>query len=568
MSASPSIPLRDPAWRSRVTWLVLGAVLLWPMLVASEFEPWRLFDEQAIAAASGFLASFLPPAVGGEFLLIVAEAAWITVATATAGLALALVGAIPLTLIGTSRLSQSALGRPMRRLPFAVRQLVRWLLIFLRSVPELVWALLFVRVVGLGPTAGVLAIALTYCGMLGKVYSEVLESSDGAPTDAILRNGGSRLQAFLYGSLPQSAPELVSYTVFRWECAVRSSVIMGFVGGGGLGQQMDMSMKMLAGGEVFTMLAVFVLLVALADVVSRALRARLEGAAHDARSVADARERQGGRSESHAVPSVNAAPAAPASAGALGWLAALAALAVASFVSLELRWRDFLAADALSKMGEFAGGFFPPEIGAPFMARIAQATAETLAMSAIGTLIAVIAGLALALMASLPERGGALTALRRLTRFLLNLLRSIPELVWAALWVIAAGLGPFPGTLALAAHTTGVIGRLFADTLENLPPAPARALRDNGVSGPAVFLYATLPLALPQMVSYTLYRWENNIRAAAVLGVVGAGGLGQMLYFHLSLFQMQEAATVVLAMLAIVAAVDALSYTVRNRLSR
>jgi phosphonate transport system permease protein len=559
------MPLRDPAWRGRVTWLVLGAVLLWPMLVASEFEPWRLFDEQAIAAASGFLGSFLPPAVGGEFLLLVAEAAWITVATATAGLALALVGAIPLTLIGTSRLSQSALGRPMRRLPFAVRQLVRWLLIFLRSVPELVWALLFVRVVGLGPTAGVLAIALTYCGMLGKVYSEVLESSDGAPTDAILRNGGSRLQAFLYGSLPQSAPELVSYTVFRWECAVRSSVIMGFVGGGGLGQQMDMSMKMLAGGEVFTMLAVFVLLVALADVVSRALRRRLEGTAHDRRTVADAPERQGGQRESSAA---HSAPAAPASTGALGWLAAIAALAVASFVSLELRWRDFLAADALSKMGEFVGGFFPPEIGAPFMARIAQATVETLAMSAIGTLIAVVAGLALALMAGAPERGGALTALRRVTRFLLNLLRSIPELVWAALWVIAAGLGPFPGTLALAAHTTGVIGRLFADTLENLPPAPARALRDNGVSGPAVFLYATLPLALPQMVSYTLYRWENNIRAAAVLGVVGAGGLGQMLYFHLSLFQMQEAATVVLAMLAIVAAVDALSYAVRNRLSK
>ena len=95
MSVSPSIPLRDPAWRGRVTWLVLGAALLWPMLVASEFEPWRLFDEQAIAAASGFLASFLPPAVGGEFLLLVAEAAWITVATATAGLALALVGIDP-----------------------------------------------------------------------------------------------------------------------------------------------------------------------------------------------------------------------------------------------------------------------------------------------------------------------------------------------------------------------------------------------------------------------------------------------------------------------------------------
>ena len=89
------------------------------------------------------------------------------------------------------------------------------------------------------------------------------------------RQTTSRLGAFLYGTLPQTATELVSYTVFRWECAVRSSVIMGFVGAGGLGQQMDMSMKMLAGGEVATLLAVFMILVALADGMSRVLRALL-----------------------------------------------------------------------------------------------------------------------------------------------------------------------------------------------------------------------------------------------------------------------------------------------------
>lgn len=538
--SSARAEFRDPAWRGRLTLLVLAAVLTWPMLVASEFRPWRLFDPQALTAVSGFLASFVPPATAPDFLLLVAEAAWITVATATAGLALAMLAAIPLTLVGTARLSQSAIGRPMGRIPSAIRQLVRWLLIFLRSVPELVWALLFVRVVGLGPTAGVLAIALTYCGMLGKVYAEVLESADPAPTHAILKNGGSRLQAFLYGALPQSAPELVSYTVFRWECAVRSSVIMGFVGGGGLGQQMEMSMKMLAGGEVFTMLAVFVLLVALADVVSRALRGRLDGPAL----------------------------ALPGTAARLAWPAGFAGLAIASFVTLDLRWRDFLAPDALAKMREFVAGFFPPDVSPGFLARIGQGALETLAMSAIGTLIACVLGLALALAASLPAGRHAPGLLRAATRFLLNLLRSIPELVWAALWVIAAGLGPFPGTLALAAHTTGVIGRLFADTLENLPPAPARALRDNGAAPLAVFLYATLPQALPQMVSYALYRWENNIRAAAVLGVVGAGGLGQMLHFHLSLFQMEQAATVVIAMLAIVAAVDALSYALRGRLGR
>jgi phosphonate transport system permease protein len=185
---------------------------------------------------------------------------------------LALVLALPLTLASTRVLSVSALGGRMAAAPWAVRQGLRLLLIGLRSVPELVWALVFVRVVGLGPTAGVLAIALTYGGMLGKVYGEILESDETHATHALLRNGAGRLQAFFYGLLPQSAPELTSYTVYRWECAIRSSAVLGFVGAGGLGQQMDNSMKMFQGSEVATILIVFMLLVGLADYVSARLR--------------------------------------------------------------------------------------------------------------------------------------------------------------------------------------------------------------------------------------------------------------------------------------------------------
>ena len=128
----------------------------------------------------------------------------------------------------------------------------------LRSIPELVWALVFVRVVGLGPTSGVLAIALTYGGMLGKVYGEILESGDDHASNTLLRHGASRLQALFYAVLPANAAELTSYTVYRWECAIRSSVVLGFVGAGGLGQQMDNSMKMFNGAEVSTMLLVFI----------------------------------------------------------------------------------------------------------------------------------------------------------------------------------------------------------------------------------------------------------------------------------------------------------------------
>lgn len=266
----------DPAWHRRLATGAIALAVLWPMLVWSEFKPWVLFDTQSLGATARFLAAFFPPAHSVDFLRLVATATWETIAIATAGMALALLVAIPMTFLATERLSLSRLGTG--RISFTgqlIRQAVRWLLVLLRSVPELVWALLFVRIVGLGPTAGVLAIALTYCGMLGKVYAEILESADPHATDTLLRNGSGRISALLYGALPESASELVSYTVYRWECAIRGSVVMGFVGAGGLGQRMDESMKMLAGDEVATMLLVFILLVAAADGVSKFCRKRL-----------------------------------------------------------------------------------------------------------------------------------------------------------------------------------------------------------------------------------------------------------------------------------------------------
>lgn len=250
------------------------------------------------------------------------------------------------------------------------------------------------------------------------------------------------------------------------------------------------------------------------------------------------------------------------------WLAAgVLLLVVASFASLDMHWGAFLSVDALASMGRFLGEFAPPELGASFVRSVVVAAWETLAMSALGTLLAATAGVLLALPASrLHDQDRAPG--RAPARLLLNALRAVPELVWAALLLIAAGLGPFAGTLALAVHTTGVLGRLFAEAIENAAPGPAAALRTQGCGTARVFLYATLPQVLPQLMSYSLYRWENNIRAAAVLGVVGAGGLGQMLAFHMGLFQMQKTATVLIAMLVLVALVDVASFAWRRRLTR
>ena len=249
------------------------------------------------------------------------------------------------------------------------------------------------------------------------------------------------------------------------------------------------------------------------------------------------------------------------------WLTAgILLLVLASFATLDFRLAQWASWDAWLRMGRFVGELLHPVTTPTFLARVGQATLETLAMSALGTLIAAVLGLALALPAARTHAQDPARA-RTLARLLLNALRSVPELVWAALLLIAVGLGPIAGTLALGVHTAGVLGRLFAESLENAAPEPALALRVRGVDGARIFLYATLPQVLPQLLSYTLYRWENNIRAATVLGVVGAGGLGQMLAFHMGLFQMGETSTVLLAMLALVALVDGASYGLRKVLA-
>jgi len=252
-------------------------------------------------------------------------------------------------------------------------------------------------------------------------------------------------------------------------------------------------------------------------------------------------------------------PCLACAAAALGLLAVVGM----SFAYLSVGWGGLFSAESMQLMGRFIAEFFPPDVSASFLASTAEAALQTLAVSSIGTLLAALVAMPLAL----PASGRFGRASQAASRLLLNVLRSVPELVWATLMVLAVGLGPMAGTLALAVHTAGVLGRLFGETLENLPPTAERALREAGAGPVAAFSYASLPLAAPQWLGYALYRWEMNIRMAAVLGFVGAGGLGQMLYFHLSLFQQAQAMTVLLAMFVLVVGVDAASGWLRKRLA-
>lgn len=261
--------------------------------------------------------------------------------------------------------------------------------------------------------------------------------------------------------------------------------------------------------------------------------------------------------------------------------AAFAALVVWSSLSTGVDLAGLLGGEGLRQIATYAGRLFPPDLSPATLRDAGAGTVETFAISLIGSLLAVVLALPVSLLATrtivfrsiLYESRplGPAAATVRLSAYVLGktilaAFRTIPEIVWALIFVFMVGLGPFPGVLALAVHTGGVLGKLFAEVLEDVDPAPVEALQAIGASRLRVVLYGVLPQALPQFVSYALYRWEVNIRAAAILGFVGAGGLGQRVHIAISLFQEHQLLTLILAIYLIVTLVDALSAYLRARL--
>jgi phosphonate transport system permease protein len=260
-------------------------------------------------------------------------------------------------------------------------------------------------------------------------------------------------------------------------------------------------------------------------------------------------------------------------------LGGLLGLIIWSAIGTGTDLRVFLTRDAWFQMGTFAQGLFPPDLSVTFLRRTLWSGVETMALSLMGTVLAVLIALPLGvlssrtvLVANCHDTGTRFAPSARLLRLLpyvvstlgLNLLRSIPEIFWALIFILAVGLGPFAGVLALGFHTGGVLGKLFSEVIEDVDPQPIEALQATGAPMAAVLSYGIFPLALPQLVSYTLYRWEVNIRAAAIIGVVGAGGIGRDIYVAISLFHYQQLLTLLLMTLLIVTLVDYFSAWVRG----
>lgn len=245
----------------------------------AEVDPRRLFEGDALANAARFIRGALPPQLSPDFLGLMARPVVETIQISVAGTLLAVAIGLPLGLLATSSLVWRGVLHERashgRRVVLAIVPygMARALLSVFRAIPEYVWAMVFVRAVGLGALPGVLALGVAYGGMLGKVYSEILEAANPRPLEALHAGGASRAGIVLYGLVPQALPGLVSYTLYRWECAIRASAILGFVGAGGLGQQIELSMRMFQFDEVLTLLGMLFVLVAAVDLVSARVRA-------------------------------------------------------------------------------------------------------------------------------------------------------------------------------------------------------------------------------------------------------------------------------------------------------
>ncbi|MBN9792867.1 phosphonate ABC transporter, permease protein PhnE [Pseudonocardia sp. TMWB2A] len=215
-------------------------------------------------------------------------------------------------------------------------------------------------------------------------------------------------------------------------------------------------------------------------------------------------------------------------------------------------------------MAEFLTEAIPPDLSWAVLGPSLQGALVTLWIGLLGTTLSIPFALALALAAARGTAPGPVTY--QAARGLLSFLRAVPDVVFALVFVTAVGLGPFPGVLALVLHNIGVMGKLWAETVEDADPGPPTALRSAGAGRLQVAVHALLPSVTPQLVGLLLYRFDVNVRSSLVLGLVGAGGIGFLINQSIQLFRFDEMLTHILVVLVLIVAVDQLSALVRRRL--
>ncbi len=500
-----------------------------------------LADSGGIESFSNVLSDFASPDFSPDVLRRILALSLESLLIGILGTALAVLFAIALA-IAAADVPALPSDPGVRRLRTALRatsrSIARATLACFRAIPEILWAFLFVRIFGLGPAPAVFAIAITFSGIIGKLFAELIESIDPVHARRLRASGASRTAVFLYGVLPLVRKQWVAYALFRLECAIRSASILGVVGAGGLGAEIDLSIRYFQYDKLATALLAIILYVLALEFASHLLR-RLR-------------------------------PSASLIATGLGLVTGL--------LFVPIPWSELTSPAALTQVQQFLSGFGAPTMDSEFILTSIKLALTTVSMALVATIIAATAALVLAPMATgrftlmgylqgAPQGRGASRWLYLLVlvplRTSLSIARALPELVWALLFIVWVGPGVTAGVLALSVHTIGILGRLYSDVLEEIDPAPARALEAIGAGPLGRYLYGVLPQSAGRMMAFTLFRFEVNVRAAAMVGFVGAGGLGDALHTAISLFHMSDLATLLLLTLCLVVLVDTIGDRIR-----
>jgi phosphonate transport system permease protein len=473
------------------------------------------------------LKSLLQPNLTLEIIQIALEATWITVVYAVAGMTLAIIYGSMAGVLASGILTNN---RFLKKVSVGI---FRGVLSFTRAIHELVWAWLFVASFGLSPYAAIFALAIPYGGILGRILADALNDVPEEPIHALKLAGASNLKCLFYGYLPYVWNHMLSYTLYRFECAIRSSTIMSFVGLGGLGYQIQLSLADLKFDEVWTFLIFLIILVVMVDLWSGLLR-RSNHFLYSAHPIF----------KYFSVDRLSI------------WIFTF--LICASWYNVRFIQEASLFHLFSSENAQYALKFFngllglteeqPAFLNLEYWKTAISLTWETLLMSIMAIGIATIVTLVTVIPAARNFANGTLTASSGfwhwlsygVIRIAYIFSRAVPELIWAMLIVFLLQPGLLPGALALALHNFGILGKLCAEVIEEMDHKPVRNLSTAGANKIQILVYGVLPAVMPKFLSYMFYRWEVIMRTTIVVGFIGAGGLGQEFKLSMSFFHYSE----------------------------
>ncbi|MDV7100342.1 phosphate/phosphonate ABC transporter permease [Gordonia amicalis] len=416
-----------------------------------------------------------------------------------------------------------------------LRWMGRTIGVLTRSVPDVVLALAFSLAFVLGsPLPGVLAIGIHSIGMISKMFADAIEQIDDGPRLAIRATGGSRAQEFWSGVFPQVLPSWIATTLHRFDINLRGSAILGYAGVGGLGYAMKIAFEQFPQGygRGLGIAAVIFVLCVVCEIISSTIRRNLLGVEPRGRRLGDRAVRLVTRGRPRrtstdapstiamTVDSMTRQPWTPRRIRNCAWTVGAIMLVISSYWMPDIDFADV----NWSHMWPSIASFWPPSTGSYTFGEFADALLVTVQVAFAAALLSLVVSLA---VGSLAARNIAPNpAVRGTFRVLLVVFRGIPELVLAIFLIMITGLGNQAGVVALAVGGIGLLGKLIADSCEEVSPGPERALTATGAARGQRYLAATWPQALPSLIGNTLYLVDSNIRAATILGIVGGSGIG------------------------------------------